>query len=1245
MRKTGKNPRSKTRNTKPVSEAPAQAPVEDHTTGYRLTGRHYLYVKGRKAEYEVYMYDPDEQLHKDEREAPPVYDPYGPVPDSEAGIQPFHAVVPTLQEDEGGIAPFVVGQPAPIPPYLQAAGHAPDRPPTTEAPAAHSEHPASARGEEAEAEEPASVPGSPSPHEQHEHTGAEAASHNGTGTRESLSTGPMTEPAMTDNTGPFAMIDSSLSSSSSSSSGSLTSPMFEPYEAQLTVWDDASLASVEDFTTVLLAMQSGTGGRDRGDGVQAGSGEGYDGSQVSGRTSAGQSTQSVEAGDSHMVEARPHEPLQAAQQDGHGQGQQGRDGHDGTPLPEGQEASDEYALFISDLAAHLRAEKQQAQEQEQAPGQEPAEQSPVQPRLAATTPQAEAGPDITAMEGAATDEAVLTAPAGEQELLAEMEGVAPFSPEETAPAAADAYAGSQGDDMPEAQARLQADVPAEPEHAQPGEHDAAYADQAQEQAQAQEAPGEQAEMEGSETAGRFRGDELQFEDFMFDRGAPLSPETSSPAMVAQAFQPTEAEAVVVQGAADAVSEPEPPEPQELRPITLPVPSQSISPDEDEADQLPFWLRDTAELTAIPELQYLTAEEADEAEWAQGTAVVPDALGVPETPVSAAAGQVEAEIEAEVEAEADGRHEPGPPEPAVPDDYLDLPPIEPFDFSILQLAEEVARPAEDSLGFRTGELLGSMVPVQESEPAGSTMEAGLNALDRLLEVGPPPLLETAPAGADGDVSIEATAAGDAPYTGEYSEYDQYGAQTGQTEPGVGMDAGTADRPTTFIRPAGTANATGGTDRPFNWTSMITGSLMAEAETHGGESTGEADASMGETAGAVELNDAYPTALIGSTGSAEETTVSDLGVDPFDFSKLDLEDEEPPTEFLPASATQPVLVPGTEKLHTSVGMGANGGTAPAPRSLQAGAEAEEAQSEPDITGALPSFEEEDEEELWRELGSDTSLFITSHLPQTSDETESGKSPATNWLGGASGDGEEALQQETADAQDHTQMDTHVEGIKARVTSDVWATRRMLTLQDLESFDVVEASEAGTEESPALETEPEPESRARVEAETEAEAEAQSPPSEPAVEVPPKPHHKATRPLMVEPPAPPRPRVEPDDVGTMDSGPGSLVSGPLPVLDGFEELLELVTYSPQDMGAHMALAAAYTQAGNLDAALRVYRRMLKKRNNVPAYMLQIIAEELADFEDEFGDRPRFHQVRGDLYMKQGRFREAVEEYNKIK
>jgi pentatricopeptide repeat protein len=78
-------------------------------------------------------------------------------------------------------------------------------------------------------------------------------------------------------------------------------------------------------------------------------------------------------------------------------------------------------------------------------------------------------------------------------------------------------------------------------------------------------------------------------------------------------------------------------------------------------------------------------------------------------------------------------------------------------------------------------------------------------------------------------------------------------------------------------------------------------------------------------------------------------------------------------------------------------------------------------------------------------------------------------------------------------------------------------------------------------------------------------------------------------------------------------------------------------------MALAAAYTQVGDIDTALRVYRRILKKRN-VPSAILQLIIEELADFEAEVMGQAHFHQLRGDLYMRQGRFPEAVKEYNRI-
>ena len=99
----------------------------------------------------------------------------------------------------------------------------------------------------------------------------------------------------------------------------------------------------------------------------------------------------------------------------------------------------------------------------------------------------------------------------------------------------------------------------------------------------------------------------------------------------------------------------------------------------------------------------------------------------------------------------------------------------------------------------------------------------------------------------------------------------------------------------------------------------------------------------------------------------------------------------------------------------------------------------------------------------------------------------------------------------------------------------------------------------------------------------------------------------------------------------------------MEGFEALHEMADRNPDDLSTQMALAAAYAQSGEYDAALRTYRRTLKKRSMSPA-MLDVIAEELSDIEAEASNLPRFHQVLGDLYMKQGRYQEAIDEYNKI-
>jgi tetratricopeptide (TPR) repeat protein len=119
---------------------------------------------------------------------------------------------------------------------------------------------------------------------------------------------------------------------------------------------------------------------------------------------------------------------------------------------------------------------------------------------------------------------------------------------------------------------------------------------------------------------------------------------------------------------------------------------------------------------------------------------------------------------------------------------------------------------------------------------------------------------------------------------------------------------------------------------------------------------------------------------------------------------------------------------------------------------------------------------------------------------------------------------------------------------------------------------------------------------------------------------------------------------DMPRVGAGRSMYTSGPLPELEGFEALRQVVEGNPDDIGAHMALAAGYSQLGDLNTTLRVYRRVLRKRN-IPAMFLSLIAEELNDYESDMEGDAHYHQTRGDLYMKQGRHQEAILEYNKIK
>jgi hypothetical protein len=136
---------------------------------------------------------------------------------------------------------------------------------------------------------------------------------------------------------------------------------------------------------------------------------------------------------------------------------------------------------------------------------------------------------------------------------------------------------------------------------------------------------------------------------------------------------------------------------------------------------------------------------------------------------------------------------------------------------------------------------------------------------------------------------------------------------------------------------------------------------------------------------------------------------------------------------------------------------------------------------------------------------------------------------------------------------------------------------------------------------------------------------------------------RAAVQEPMQEPTQEPAPEHTFTMPKPGDPTVSGPLPSLTGYEDLVALMEKNPQDTGSYMAMATAYADAGEFENALRVYRRLIK-RPGVSATLLNMVDEELEELRSGAGNLPRYHQVRGDLFLKLGRHREAIEECNKL-
>jgi len=54
--------------------------------------------------------------------------------------------------------------------------------------------------------------------------------------------------------------------------------------------------------------------------------------------------------------------------------------------------------------------------------------------------------------------------------------------------------------------------------------------------------------------------------------------------------------------------------------------------------------------------------------------------------------------------------------------------------------------------------------------------------------------------------------------------------------------------------------------------------------------------------------------------------------------------------------------------------------------------------------------------------------------------------------------------------------------------------------------------------------------------------------------------------------------------------------------------------------------------------------RKPNVSENVLGMIQDELTDLQDQAQQYPRYYQVRGDLLVRQGHRREAIDEYNKL-
>lgn len=564
-------------------------------------------------------------------------------------------------------------------------------------------------------------------------------------------------------------------------------------------------------------------------------------------------------------------------------------------------------------------------------------------------------------------------------------------------------------------------------------------------------------------------------------------------------------------------------------------------------------------------------------------------------------------------------------------FADLPPIEPFDFSLMPTSD-----TDESLGFNTEELTGGSTDLNDPMTATINLAAvaallGTNSSGPLdaapaptsyedytmdaqpdaetsLSLGTPESWASSTSEAQGAQSPDVSANWDA--SADYSyptpseplteDVTPHPSWSEDVAPDLGLDTATdSESPDYTI-----SNEAPTTQMEGTATDLSPDALQAEPEDSSlGAGGWMASATTGLAADSLATSDQAPAPAAAGQSDEELSAkhalaVEGLDVAPFDLTQLEV-DEEPPTGYLDAQEMKSKY--GTANLDMADD---------AAHAHDAGSGDAHWSAENDTSQFAPSTSTEVELAQAR----NTSIFTS---PLDSDLATGRKAGTTDYLD------EEAVAEVpepalTSATPDTTPSSAEPVGAATPLAAAPEVPTTPQASQDTQEAQPIKARVARGPWTSYSETTDF--TMSAPQAHTQAQAKAQP---EPVASSPSGPLFEQSVRLPAESEL--------------------MTSGPLPSIAGFDDLVGLVANNPQDIGAHMALASAYAQVGDFDSALRVYRRIIKKPTTSET-TLKMIWDDLSDLGPQAQHLPRYHQLSGDLLLRLGRHREAVEAYNKL-